>query len=156
MKFVALFLLCSEELQRRNTISIIWYPWVDATCAISCSHPAAKLPEDASLCQKKTGERMKCSPAHRKCAVLPPLCKGLRAQSLEGRHSGMEKAGESRAGAEGLGVKPPAAKSQHHHTGQIPQCAQSQSQTPEKASPIYQGSGHTLKWLGRKYMWQEK
>ena len=95
---------------------------------------------------------MKCSSAHRKRAVLPPLCKGLRAQSLEGRHSGMGKAGESRAGARGLGVKSPAAKSQHHPTAQIPQCAQSQSQTPEKASPIYQGSSHTLKWLGRKYM----
>lgn len=42
---------------------------------------------------------MKSSPAHRKCTVLSPLCKGLRAQPLEGRHSGMGKAGESRAGA---------------------------------------------------------
>lgn len=70
----------------------------------------------------------------------------------------MGKADESRAGAKGLEgrVKSPAAKSQHHHTAQIPQCTQSQSQTPEKASPIYHGSGHTLKWLGRKYLWKEK
>lgn len=101
---------------------------------------------------------MKCSSAHRKVTVLSPLCKGLRAQSLEGRHSGMGKAGEGRAKARGLEgrVKPPAAKSQHHHTAQIPQCSQSQSWTPEKASLIYHGSGHTLKWLGRKYLWKEK
>lgn len=71
MKFVALFLLCSEELQRRNTISIIWYPWIDATCAIILQPPCSKATWGCQSVSKENWREneMFISPQKTRCAA---------------------------------------------------------------------------------------